>query len=148
MKRTIYMAGAVVAAAIGFSQRPLSAADNAPFSPLPSLDLNSQAAARVSLHGRVVDQADRVVANAVVFAVAADQLMAEPSLSPSHSTERVQVIADESGRFLFSDLPPGRYVLVAIHGHHSPGHSDPVVVGQFGLVVPLRVQLGAAAPSV
>jgi protocatechuate 3,4-dioxygenase beta subunit len=143
MKRTIYMAGAI-ATAIGFTQRPLSAADEAPNTPLP-LDLNShnpQAGARVSLQGQVVDQDDRGVSNAVVIAVE----HAGPSVSQSRSAKRVQVTADESGRFLFSDLPPGRYVLVAIHGHHSPGHSDPVVVGQFGLVVPLRLQLGPAAP--
>ena len=140
MKRTLYMAG-IIAAAIGIlSQRPLSAADNAPTTPLPTLDLNSQARALVTLHGQVVDQNDRGINNAVVFAVAHGS-----SDSPSHSAERIQATTDESGRFLFSDLPPGRYVLVAIHGHHSPGHSDPVVVGQFGMAMPLRVELGAPA---
>ena len=138
MKRTLTMA-ALVATAIGaFSQRPLSAADSAPDTPLPTLDLNSQARARVALHGQVVDQHDKGVIGAVVFAVAHGS-----SVSPSHSTDRIQALTDESGRFLFSDLPPGRYVLVAIHGHHSPGHSDPVVVGQFGMAMPLRVELGA-----
>jgi hypothetical protein len=105
----------------------------------------------------VVDEHDRGVATALVIAVRHP----EPSVSPSHSEtetpsylplggggseKRVQVVADESGRFLFSDLPPGRYVLVAIHGHHSPGHSDPVVVGLLGMAVPIRLEVGPPAP--
>ena len=126
-----------VAAVIGLPQSPLSAADPAPDTPLPHLDLNSQARARVavSLQGKVVDAADRGVPAATVYAIA----------EPGQTT---RVIADESGRFRFSELPPGRYVLVAIHGHHSPGHSDPVVVGHLGMPVPIRIELGAAVSQV
>lgn len=146
MTRSVTTAAAFFAAAITAPQSPLSAADHAPDTPLPHLDLDSQARARtaVSLQGRVVDPSDRGVATAVVYAVYHPGSF--PASPPSAKTTRT--IADESGRFVFSDLPPGRYVLVAIHGHHSPGHSDPVVVGHLGMPVPIRILVGDRSQEV
>lgn len=82
-----------------------------------------------SLCGRVLDENDQPIPQALILAISAAGF-------PSSAT-----ISQKTGRFSFSDLPPGRYVLIAIHGHHSPGRSDPVVVGQLGSPFPIRVTM-------
>ena len=84
------------------------------------------------LCGRVLDSTDTPSSGALVFVLPAD---GNKPLAVS--------VSDSQGKFQFSDLPPGRYVLLAIHGHHSPGRSAPVVVGQLGSPFPLLVTLGA-----
>ncbi len=86
------------------------------------------------LLGRVFDERETPIATALVL------LVPSASLVPIAAK-----VTDKRGKFTFSDLPPGRYVLLAIHGHHSPGRSGPVVVGKLGTPFPLKVTLGGTA---
>jgi hypothetical protein len=98
--------------------------------------------ALVEVHGRVVDERGRPVAGAVVVARDLDSeivLASSPTGPVDPSTEGVVTGAD--GQFSLSNLPPGRYVLVAIHGHHSPGRSGPVVVIRNGRALAIEIAL-------
>lgn len=98
--------------------------------------------ALVEVHGRVVDDRGRPVAGAVVVARKLDPrvVLASTSTKPVDPA-REGVLTGADGRFSLSDLPPGRYVLVAIHGHHSPGRSGPVVVIRDGRALTVNIAL-------
>ncbi len=92
----------------------------------------------VRLGGRVFSVNEAPTEAAIVLAIAM------PSEEPT-SEYRPMIRAartDSRGQFQFFDLPPGRYVFLAIHGHHSPGRSAPVVVGELPSPFPLRITLG------
>ncbi len=99
------------------------------------------------LSGRVFGPNGTPQPAAVIFAIEASDGSADDD-SESRSSQKQDdhpiirdTVSDQLGQFYFFDLPPGRYVLLAIHGHHSPGHSAPVVVGELSSPFPIRIDL-------
>lgn len=161
MKRlSSFIATAVAAGTIGFSLANYThrgaQAHVGPASPSPSQATTAPAPAsfpsaipvaddaRVIVNGRVVDDRGRPVAGAVVVARDLDDgfvFASSPDRPVDPTAEGVLTGAD--GRFSVADLPPGRYVFVAIFGHHSPGRSGPVVVAGSGRALSIQIALAA-----
>jgi hypothetical protein len=135
--RRPWLVGLALAAAIAALVAPAASATvTTPGSPDERADHPGEAhATRISLRGRVLDPRGRAVSSATVLAVR------EADAAPRRT------VTDADGRFSFPDLPPGSYVFVAIHGNHSPGRSDPVVVGSLGFPFPLRLVVGTGEHS-
>jgi hypothetical protein len=141
------VASAVAGAVLSDLFDPSAQAPVAEASPSPSRSATATAPARLvglesSLSGRVIDGRGRPVEGAVVVALTAEPVeVATAMIDPG----RDGVISDDRGRFHIAQLRPGRYVLIAIHGHHSPGCSGPVVVTGRRLGLAVEVMLGTEA---
>jgi hypothetical protein len=139
LRRTLQVAG--LAGALGLLTLPTRAST--------STQRCSPIAAAPSLHGRILDRNGAPVAGARVLAFLEHRpLSFLAEATKIFTSPRADVLSDSEGRFSISHLPPGRYVLVAIHGHHSPGRSGPVAIESGPLPVPLKVVLdGEVVPA-
>lgn len=89
----------------------------------------------VRVTGAVVDEHGRPIAGAHVAAVF--------DLEPERGDEPFVVATDGEGRFVYPDLPPGKYAFTATADHGAPAYSGLVEVAA-GMSSNLELRLGAA----